>query len=138
MLARSLLFCKNVNICVHSRAHARGPAGRVCQLELIKHHSPCFTCTRVPDPRACDNKECRPWRQWFIDRWALIHAYGQLNLPTLDPCAKHDTESSRGLKRTIQQTGKDPCEECICPKDFCAVPCKSKRMWQEQKEDVFL
>ena len=121
MLARSFLPCKNVNICVHSRAHARGPAGRVCQLELIKHHSPCFTCTRVPDPRACDNKECRPWRQWFIDRWAEIHA-----LAPQDQSKDH----------TSRMTAVDPCDGCICARIACIGLCQKKQQWLEENGDI--
>ena len=30
---------------------------------------PCEGCCRVPDPAACNNKECSPWRCWFLQRW---------------------------------------------------------------------
>ena len=37
--------------------------------------SPCLTCTRVADPKDCENKQCKPWSQWFLSRWDLIHGY---------------------------------------------------------------
>lgn len=33
---------------------------------------PCDTCTRVKDPRNCENKECKEckvWRMWFLKAW---------------------------------------------------------------------
>ena len=30
---------------------------------------PCSTCTRVEDPKDCENKRCQTWRDWFIQRW---------------------------------------------------------------------
>lgn len=39
--------------------------------------NPCKHCKRVPDPALCENKQCGPWRKWFLMRWAMIHAYGK-------------------------------------------------------------
>lgn len=134
-----LSFSKKMLTFAYILTRAReGRPRRICHLELIKHHSPCLTCTRVLDPQVCENKECRPWRQWFIGRWALIYAYGQLNLMLSDPCAEHNVEDKRNLNSTIRQSSEDPCDGCVCPKDMCTVPCRAKRIWQEQKEDVFL
>ena len=33
---------------------------------------PCKTCTFVKDPKNCENKNCREWVQWFIDRWEAM------------------------------------------------------------------
>lgn len=30
---------------------------------------PCKTCTRVKDPKKCENKVCREWQAWFIQKW---------------------------------------------------------------------
>lgn len=47
-------------------------------MEVLKMgKSPCKGCKRVPDPASCDNKLCKPWRKWFLMRWALIHGYGK-------------------------------------------------------------
>ena len=116
----------------------------VCQMgDILKprYSSPCLTCTRVPDPRACDNKECRPWRQWFIDRWALIHAYGRYHMEQTE---LRPTGVVIGGKvytqpdRVRNYLSKDPCEGCICSKDLCSVPCRNKRIWLRNREDVFL
>lgn len=39
--------------------------------------SPCETCTRVARPDACENKNCKVWKTWFLRRWAAIYGYGQ-------------------------------------------------------------
>lgn len=31
--------------------------------------NPCETCTRVKDPGNCENKNCRTWREWFVQKW---------------------------------------------------------------------
>ena len=33
---------------------------------------------------------------------------------------------------------KDPCKECMCPKDLCTTPCRVRRAWEEAKGEVFL
>ncbi len=44
----------------------------------VKHcPSPCEGCTRVNDPNACENKQCKAWKTWFLRRWAAIYGYGQ-------------------------------------------------------------
>ena len=39
--------------------------------------SPCKECTRVANPDACENKNCKYWKAWFLRRWSGIYAYGQ-------------------------------------------------------------
>ena len=41
------------------------------------NQSPCKRCKRVADPETCENKQCAPWRKWFLLRWSRIHAYGK-------------------------------------------------------------
>ena len=36
---------------------------------MPNNQSPCLTCKRVKDPRNCENKSCKLWRDWFLDRW---------------------------------------------------------------------
>ena len=33
---------------------------------------PCKGCTRVNNPYDCNNKNCVPWREWFLERWAAM------------------------------------------------------------------
>ena len=41
--------------------------------------SPCVGCTRVIDPGACENKNCKVWKAWFLRRWAAIYGFGRLH-----------------------------------------------------------
>lgn len=36
---------------------------------------PCKSCTRVKDPENCENKSCKDWQQWFLDRWETMREY---------------------------------------------------------------
>lgn len=36
--------------------------------------SPCLTCTRVKDPKNCENKSCKDWQAWYIGRWEAMRA----------------------------------------------------------------
>ncbi|MBR5570444.1 MAG: hypothetical protein IKW10_06080 [Oscillospiraceae bacterium] len=36
-----------------------------------KYRYPCRTCTRVADPKQCENKRCLPWRNWFVRQWEM-------------------------------------------------------------------
>ena len=38
---------------------------------------PCEECTRVACPDKCENKLCKEWKGWFLQRWNAIYAYGQ-------------------------------------------------------------
>ena len=40
-------------------------------------NNPCKNCTRVQNPRDCENKQCRVWQQWFLSHWEDIHGYYQ-------------------------------------------------------------
>ncbi len=31
--------------------------------------SPCRGCARVRDPANCENKLCKEWQAWFVERW---------------------------------------------------------------------
>lgn len=36
---------------------------------------PCETCTRVKEPKNCENKLCQQWQLWFFERWEEINNY---------------------------------------------------------------
>lgn len=38
-------------------------------------NKPCDTCKRVRDPKDCENKQCKVWQQWFLDRWKEVNNY---------------------------------------------------------------
>ncbi len=43
----------------------------------MKEVSPCMNCSRVKDPGNCENKCCRQWSAWFMQRWSQIHGFYQ-------------------------------------------------------------
>ena len=108
---------------------------------ICKRPSPCLRCTRVSDPRACENKGCRVWQQWFLERWALIHAYPRraYEATALEPAGVvvggHHYESPHRVRAYLQA---DPCQSCLCPKDLCTQACHIKRTWLEAKGEAFL
>ncbi len=106
-----------------------------------KHPSPCLSCSRVPDPRACDNKNCRQWQQWFLGRWDLIHRYPRKQMdnavlkPVGVPLGGRHYAAPHQVQAYLQ---KDPCEKCVCPKELCSTPCRVRRAWEEAKGETLL
>ena len=39
----------------------------------MANEKPCLTCTRVKNPKNCENKNCQEWREWFIKKWSELH-----------------------------------------------------------------
>ena len=101
--------------------------------------SPCMTCTRVADPRACENKNCQMWQRWFIARWEAMrrNVRIQMELAPREPVGvvisgRHYAAPHQ--VRTYLQT--DPCHGCVCQKDLCYAPCPSRRSWELARQDV--
>lgn len=44
---------------------------------IKKEVSPCESCVRVACPDACENKNCKLWKSWFLRHWAAIYGYGR-------------------------------------------------------------
>lgn len=102
--------------------------------------SPCGYCTRVRDPRACENKNCMLWRQWFIDRWEAMRGAVRAQMdgrPEPVGVAVSGTRyaAPNQVERYLQT---DPCESCLCPRDLCQTPCGLRKNWQRAREDVLL
>lgn len=116
----------------------------VCQLggtNIRKYPSPCLSCTRVAAPRACENKNCKLWRQWFLDRWDLIHQYPrhQMEQAELKPAGVSVGGHRYSPPHRVREyLDNDPCDGCLCPKDLCTSPCPVKRAWEETKGDEFV
>ena len=36
---------------------------------------PCSICTKCQDPNKCENKNCKDWKAWFLDRWKKLHNF---------------------------------------------------------------
>lgn len=74
----------------------------------VPMRNPCDRCRLVADPGTCQDMECPRWRQWWLDRW----------------------EQTRILWGAEPALAPDPCESCVVPKAFCAVPCAARRAWR--------
>ena len=103
--------------------------------------SPCLTCMRVKNPRACDDKDCKVWQNWFLSRWELIHKYPrqQMESAQLKPVGVNVGGTHYAAPHQVRaylQT--DPCENCKCPKDLCTTPCRVRRAWEEARQEAFL
>lgn len=108
---------------------------------LYKYPSPCLRCTRVRNPRACENKQCAPWRQWFLDRWELIHRYPRQQMQTakLEPVGvKVGGRVYAAPHQVREYLDTDPCRKCLCPKDLCGTPCRVRRRWEESKGETLV
>lgn len=96
--------------------------------------SPCMGCTRVEDPRDCDNKNCMLWQKWFLARWENLRKQFLGQVPPSagggGGCAK-----PFGVRAYYRQ---DPCSSCVCNKELCYEPCPSRRSWEMERQDVFL
>ena len=106
-----------------------------------KNPSPCLRCTRVKNPRACEDKDCKDWQKWFLERWALIHAYPRVAAECQKPQPGGVVVGGQYYASPHQVENylhTDPCKQCLCPKDLCKTPCRVKRDWQKNREDVML
>ena len=107
----------------------------------LQQTSPCLRCTRVKDPRSCENKNCQVWQRWFINRWDLLR--GQ-PLQAKEQEVLMPVGISVGGTRyahpnhTRKYLQNDPCKACRCPKDLCTTPCPSRRAWEESRKDVLI
>lgn len=99
--------------------------------------SPCLDCQRVRDPKNCENKTCKEWQAWFIDRW--------------DTMRKRILQAPQGegiQAQAISVGGKvyyhpdkvrrflevNPCARCLRARGLCPSPCNTKKAWLEAKE----
>lgn len=106
-----------------------------------KNMSPCLRCTRVANPQNCENKRCTVWQKWFLQQWAVIHAY---------PRRREELASLRPVGVSLggrvyalpHQTGKflqtDPCRDCICTEDVCQEPCRMRKLWERARREALL
>ena len=101
--------------------------------------SPCLHCTRVRDPKNCENKTCKDWQAWFIDRWNTMRAHVRSEIGTAAmkeegvPLGGYRYPSAHQLPQYLQT---DPCSTCPCPKDACHTPCPVKAAWDETQREV--
>ena len=103
--------------------------------------SPCMGCTRVQDPRNCENKNCQLWQKWFLNRWEGMRKAFLVQMHTT-PREKAGVGIG-GIRYAMPHEVRayyrqDPCTGCVCNKDLCDNPCPSRRSWEMARRDVFL
>lgn len=102
--------------------------------------SPCLSCTRVKDPRDCENKNCQIWRRWFIARWEALRtaARQQMEVTPQKAGVSLNGQTYAAPHQVRAYLQKDPCDGCVCPQNLCSEPCKLKANWLAAREDVML
>jgi len=99
-------------------------------------NSPCIHCIRVRDPKNCENKTCKDWQAWFIDRWESMREYVRSEMEKRSfeepgvPLGGNQYTSPHRVQEYLKQ---DPCDTCPCPKDVCHTPCPVKSAWLEKE-----
>jgi hypothetical protein len=101
--------------------------------------SPCVNCIRVKDPVNCENKLCKDWQAWFIDRWETMRETVRAEMER-DPLVEFGVplggEKYASPHRVHTYLDTDPCSQCLYPKDHCHAPCPGKQVWIDRKRGV--
>lgn len=101
--------------------------------------SPCYHCTRVRDPQNCENKNCKDWQAWFIDRWESMREYVRKEMEAA-PMEKKGVPLGGNRyahpHRVQEYLSIDPCNGCICQNNICHTPCPVKAAWEEMNKEV--
>ena len=107
---------------------------------MINKVSPCGYCTRVPDSRECDNKNCMLWRQWYIDRWDAMRAAvrGRMDTPGAPVGVRVSGTHYAAPHQVTAYLEADPCDSCLCPRDLCTTPCRIRAGWDRARGEVGL
>ena len=100
---------------------------------------PCETCQRVRDPKDCENKLCREWRAWFIDRWETMRT--NIKHDDCEVSIRADTVSVGGTKyhhpdQVRKFMATNPCLHCIRSNGLCVRTCQVKKTWNEEREKM--
>ncbi len=103
--------------------------------------SPCMRCTRVADPANCENKNCQKWQRWYIDKWedmrfSVRGAMERVEITPAGVCIGGNYYSQPHRVKNYLQ--KDPCANCLCPRDVCTLPCAVKRSWLAARKNTLL
>lgn len=101
--------------------------------------SPCFTCTRVQDPKSCENKTCKDWQAWFIDRWESMREFVRSemeNSPTQEVGVPLGGELYASPHRVREYLDENPCSHCPCFGNVCHTPCPVRVAWDEKRKDA--
>lgn len=103
--------------------------------------SPCLSCSRVKDPENCENKNCKLWRQWFSSRWDAVRSNPRLQMEGTSAGLEGVSIGGRSYvlpHRIREYLEKNPCRDCMCPRELCTSPCPARRAWENIKKEVAL
>lgn len=107
----------------------------------MMHESPCLSCTRVRDSKNCENKTCKDWQAWFIDRWESMREHVRAEMETASTTEVGiplGGERYAHPHRVRAYLDTDPCDRCPCPIDVCHSPCPVKLEWSKKTREVNL
>lgn len=102
-------------------------------------NSPCLSCTRVRDPQNCENKLCKDWQAWFIDRWETMREHVRLEMEqttTVELGVPLGGERYPHPDVIREYLDHDPCDRCPCQKGACHKPCPARIAWLEKVRGV--
>lgn len=102
----------------------------------VQRPSPCLTCQRVRDPGNCENKLCKEWQAWFIDRWEAMRAGVRKSMQqkTVEVGISVGGNKYSHPDRVREYLAMNPCRTCACPESLCETPCAVRKAWNEQRE----
>lgn len=105
---------------------------RVCEM------SPCLVCTRVADPENCENKNCVPWRNWFLASWERLRGYPRRTMDApWQPVGMVIGGQLYAMPHLVEDYVKnDPCKSCRCGADQCRTPCRARQNWARAQLEV--
>lgn len=98
---------------------------------------PCRVCCLVKNPAACENKECRPWRMWFINTWnrrrseVLREIGGEAQVLQGVSVGGRRYYNPDDLRQYLEN---NPCAPCPMGRGNCKSPCRVKQNWEIAKE----
>lgn len=102
-------------------------------------NSPCSTCIRVREPNKCENKTCKEWQAWFINRWDAMRANVRAQIaeaPLDDLGIPLGGQRYVSPHRVLEYRKQDPCQRCLSPKDLCYSSCPAKLAWLDAQKEV--
>lgn len=106
--------------------------------EMFRLNSPCATCTRVRDPQNCENKTCKDWQAWFLDRWETMRENVRKdiqNAPVTEagiPLGGHFYAHPHRVQAYLQEK---PCIRCQCPRALCQEACQARKIWNDRQKE---
>lgn len=99
--------------------------------------APCRRCARAADPRMCDNRKCAVWKKWFTESWNAIRAYprAQMNARAVPLGVRIGGRYYLHPDQLRAYCQKDPCKDCVSPRELCKSPCRAKKTWEEVRKE---